>query len=119
MSSSLQYVLSIYYISFVSDVHLLADVFESFRDLCQEYYELDPCHFYTGPGLAWQAALKMTNVELELLTDLDMHLFIEKGQRGGVAMISNRYATANNPYLGNYDPSKPNTYIMYLDANNL
>ena len=102
-----------------TDVHLLADVFENFRDLCMAYYELDPCHYYTGPGLAWQAALKMTEVKLELLTDLDMHLFIEEGQRGGVAMISHRHAQANNPYLPNYDDSVPNSYIMYLDANNL
>ncbi|KAK3103084.1 hypothetical protein FSP39_016343 [Pinctada imbricata] len=102
-----------------SDVHLLADVFENFRDLCLEIYGLDAAHFYTAAGLAWQAALKMTGVQLELLTDPDMHLFIEKGLRGGIAMISKRYAKANNPHLSVYDPKKESNYLLYLDANNL
>lgn len=102
-----------------TDVHLLADVFENFRNLCLNTYGLDAAHFYTAPGLAWQAALKMTGVQLELLTDPDMHLFVEKGLRGGIAMISQRYANANNPYLSDYDPCQPSNYLMYLDANNL
>lgn len=61
----------------------------------------------------------MTGVELELLTDPDMHLFVEKGFRGGIAMISKRYAKANNPYLNDYDPAQPSNYLMYLDDNNL
>ncbi|GFW03369.1 uncharacterized protein TNCV_4939021 [Trichonephila clavipes] len=85
------------------------DIFENFRTLCQNYYKIDPCHTYTAPGLAWQACLKITKVRLELLTDIDMHLFIEKGIRGGVAMISHRYAKANNAYLSNYDSSLPST----------
>ncbi|GFY31894.1 uncharacterized protein TNCV_2620311 [Trichonephila clavipes] len=101
------------------DVLLLSDIFENLRTLCQNYYKIDPCHTYTAPGLAWQACLKMTKVRLELLTDIDMHLFIEKGIRGGVAMISHRYAKANNAYLSNYDSSLPSSYIIYLDANNL
>lgn len=77
----------------ITDTLLLADVFEEFRKMCLENYKLDPVHSYTAPGLSWQAALRMTNVELDLLTDIDQHLFIEEGIRGGVAMISHRYVT--------------------------
>ena len=102
------------------DVLLLADVCENFRDVCIKNYNLDPAHYYTAPGLALDAALKITEVELELLTDPDMLLMIEKGIRGGVSMISNRYGKSNNKYMGDsYDPSKPTKYITYLDANNL
>ncbi|XP_021351034.1 uncharacterized protein LOC110448879 [Mizuhopecten yessoensis] len=103
----------------ITDVLGLADVFENFRNLCLESYGLDAAHFYTAPGLAWQAALKMTDVRLELLTDIDQHLFIEKGLRGGISMISHRFAEANNPYVPGYDKTKPTDYITYLDANNL
>ena len=103
----------------LTDVLLLADVFESFRDTCMQNYGLDAAHSYTAPGLAWQAALKMTEVELDLFTDPDMHLFIEEGIRGGVAIITHRYAKLNVPDLEGYDPTKPNEYIVYLDANNL
>ena len=103
-----------------TDVLLLADVFENFRDVCQENYGLDPAWYYTAPGLAWDAALKVTKVELELLADPDMPLMIEKGIRGGVSMISTCYGKANNPYMGDsYDPNQPTKYISYLDANNL
>ena len=103
----------------LSDTLALADVFENFRNLCLNAYGLDAAHFYTAPGLAWQAALRCTGVQLELLTDIDQHLFIENGLRGGISMISRRHAQANNPYISGYDPSKDKTYIMYLDANNL
>ena len=102
-----------------TDVALLADVFENFRELCLKRYGLDPAHYFTSPGLSWDALLKMTGVNLELLTDHDMHLFVERGIRGGISMVSKRYAKANNPLLMDYDKSKPNNYIMYLDANNL
>lgn len=102
-----------------TDVLLLADVFENFRSLSLDYYEIDPAHLYTGPGFAWQACLKMTGVKLELLTDINMHLFLESGIRGGVSMISNRYAEANNVYMDNYERGKKSKYIMYWDCNNL
>ena len=104
----------------VSDVLILADVFENFRDVCIENYNIDPAHHYTAPGVAWDAALKMTKIELELLSDYDMLLMIQKGIRGGISMISNRYGTSNNKYMGDsYDPSKESKYIQYWDANAL
>ena len=102
-----------------SDVLLLADVFENFRKTCLEYYKLDPCHYFTSPGLSWDAMLKMTNIKLELMTDVDMFQFIEKGLRGGISYIANRYGEANNKYMKTYDKKAPSKYIMYLDANNL
>ena len=103
-----------------TDVLLLADVFENFRRLCLKTYKLDPAHYVSSPGLSWDSMLKTTKVELELITDPDMFLFLEKGIRGGISMISQRHAEANNPYLGNTaDPTSPNSYIAYWDANNL
>ncbi len=127
-----------------SDVLLLADVFENFRKVCKKNYELDPCWYYTAPGLAWDACLKLTKINLELLTDPDMLLMVERGLRGGISMISTRHSKANNKYMklaltkdqykdlnnylserglprvdSYYDPSKPSKYIVYLDANNL
>ena len=101
-----------------SDVTQLADVFQNFRSMCMEYYGLDPANFYTAPGLSWSALLKKTNAQLDLLTDYGMYRFVEDGIRGGVCGPSKRYAKANNP-LVDHDPSKPNTYLWYLDANNL
>ena len=72
-----------------SDVLSLADVFESFRKTCLQYYKLDPCHYFTSPGLSWDAMLKMTNIKLELMTNVDMFQFIEKGMCGGVSYIAN------------------------------
>ena len=102
------------------DVLLLADVFENFRDICIKNYNLDPAHYYTAPGLAWDAALKLTEVKLELLSDPDMLLMVEKSIRGGVSMISNRYGKANTKYMGkSFKDREPSKYITYLDANNL
>ena len=102
-----------------SDILLLADVFENFRRTCIQYYKLDPCHYFTSPGLSWDAMLKMTNIKLELMTDINMFQFIEKGMRGGISYIANRYGKANNKYMKEYDEKAPSKYIMYLDANNL
>ena len=101
------------------DVLLLADVFEKFIDTCLKYYELDPCHYFSAPGLSWDAMLKMTGVKLEKISDIDQYLFIEKGLRGGIFYIAKRYVKANNKYMCDYDPNKPSTFITYLDKNNL
>ena len=102
-----------------SDTLLLADVFENFREMCLKEYELDPTHFLSLPGLAWQACLKKTNVELEILTDYDMLLMVEEGIRGGICHSIHRYAKANNKYMKNYNNNEVWSYIQYLDANNL
>ena len=98
---------------------LLADIFENFRQSCLKNYELDPAHFVSLTGLAWQACLKKTNVELELLTDYDMLLMVEEGIRGGICHAIQRYAKANNKYMNDYDRKMKSSYIQYLDANNL
>ena len=102
-----------------TDVLLLADVFEKFRKVCLNYYKLDPAHYYTSPGLAWDAMLKMIGVKLELMKQREMHDIVEKGIRGGMCCISHKYAKANNPYIPDYDLSEPTSYILYLDMNNL
>src|SRR6266568_1806690 len=102
-----------------SDVLLLADVFENFRKMCKDYYGLDCCHYLTSPGLSWDALLKMTEIRLELISDIDQHLFIEKGLRGGLSVITHRKGVANNRYLHEYDDSKESKYVSLLDANNL
>ena len=102
-----------------SDTLLLADIYENFRNMCLNIYELDPAYFVSAPGLAWQACLEKTGVKLELLTDYGMILMIEKGIRGGICQATHRYAKANNKYMKNYDKNIESSYIEYLDANNL
>ena len=96
-------------------------MFENFRDMCIKVYELDPAHFVSLPGLAWQACLKKTNIELELLTNYDMLLMVEEGIRGGICHSIHRYAKANNKYMknDNNNNNEESSYIQYLDANNL
>ena len=100
-----------------SDTLLFADVFENFRDKSTGIYGLDPAHFLSAPGLAWQACLKKTGAELELLTDVDMLLMIEEGIRGRVCQAIYRYAKTNK-YMDKHD-KKITSYLLYLDANNL
>ena len=100
------------------DVLLLA-VSEKFIDTCLKFYWLDPCHYFSSPGLSWDAMLKMTGMRLEKIVDIDMYLFIEKGLRGGISYIAKRYAKANNKYMKDNDPTKLSKFITYLDMNNL
>ena len=97
-------------------------MFENFRSCCINSYKLDPVHYYTLPGFAWDAMLKMTNVKLDVFSEdqNDMYLMTERGIRGGISVISNRYSKANNKYLPEtYNKDEPSKYISYLDANNL
>ena len=103
-----------------TDVVLLANVFEGFRDTCLKHYKLDPAHFYTSPGQAWHTCLKCTGIKLELLTDPDMLLMFEWGIRGGITQVVRKYASANNKYMRDrFDPKSESSYLQYLDANNL
>ena len=103
-----------------TDVVLLANVYEAFRDTCLRHYKLDPAYFYKSPGLAWHACLKCTGIKLELLTDPDMLLMFERGIRGGITQAVRKYTSANNKYMGDkFNPSEDTTYLQYLDANNL
>ena len=104
----------------ITDILLLADVFENFRNICLKNYGLDPVYYYTAPGLAMDACLKITDISLELLSNQNMLLLFEKGIRGGISIISNRYGKANNKYMRKgFNKSIPSKYLMYLDENNL
>lgn len=103
----------------LSDILFLADVFEIFRKTYLLYYQLDPAHYFTSPGLSWDATLIMTVIKLEIMHDVDMFQFVEKGMRGGNSHIAHRHGQANNKYMQNYNKSKPSKYLTYLDANNL
>jgi len=104
----------------ITDVLLLADVFENFRDVCLEHYKLDPAWYYTALGLSWDAMMKTTKIKLELLSDVDMLRMVQQGIRGGMTAVPKRYTEANNKYMGDkYDASQPSKYILYSDANAL
>ena len=104
---------------FKKDVLLLADLFEKFIETCLKFYKLHLCHYFSSPGLSWDAMLKMTGVKLEKIFDIDMYLLIEKGLRGGISYITKRYSKANNKDIKNHDPRKPSKFITYFDMNNL
>ena len=83
------------------------------------YCKLDLCHYFTSPGLSWESMLKITDIKLDLVIDVDTFQLIEIGMRGGVSYVANLYGKANNKYMKEYDEKAPSKYIMYLDANNL
>ena len=102
-----------------ADVLLLSDIWNNFKNVCLTNYKLDPTYYLTAPSLSWDAFLKVSKIELELISDYEMYLFIEQSIRGGLSQISKRYAKANNKYMDDYNKEKPETYISYFDANNL
>jgi len=103
----------------LSDVLLLADVYQNFRKSICEQYHLETLHFIIRPSLAWGSALKYTTDKLDLIADPDMYLIIKNNMLCGIATISHRYARANNRLVQGYHPSKLNSGVTYLDANNL
>ena len=102
-----------------SNTLLLADVFESFRNLRIKTYKLHPAYFLSLPGLAWQACLKKIGIKLELISDIDMLLMLEEGIRGGICHSVLRHAKANNKYMKDYDENKDDSFLKYTDYNNL
>lgn len=96
------------------DVLLLCDVFENFRKIGKNIYNLDASQYYTIPGLSWDAMLKTTKIELELLTDINMYNFVVRGIRGGIVQCSKRHSIVNNKYASDYDPTKESSYLMYV-----
>ena len=108
-----------HYLYLENDTRLLDDVFENFREICLKIYHLDPTKFLSAPGLAWQAALKRTEVKSELLIDIDMLLMVEKGIRGEVCHAIHQYAKANNKYMKEQDKNKESLYLKFWNVNNL
>ena len=94
-----------------SDTSLLADVFENFRDLCLEIYQLDLAELFSTPRLAWQVDFKKTKIKLELLTNIDMQLMVEEEIRGELCHSINRYVKAYNKYMESYDKSKGSSIL--------
>ena len=102
-----------------SDTLLLGDVYKNFRKLYLKIYHLDPVKFTLALGLVWQVALKKTEVKLELLSDIDMLLMVEKGIRGGICHAIDQYIKTNNKHMKDYDKNKESSYLQYWDVNNL
>ena len=100
------------------DVLVLADVFEKFIETWLKFDRIGPCHYFSSPGLSWDAMLKMTDVKLEKIIDIDMYLFIEKGLRERIYYTVKRHSETNNKFMKTYDQTKPSKYISYLDMNN-
>ena len=99
-----------HYLYLRTDVVLLANVYEAFRETCLEHYKLDPVHFCTSPGLAWKVCIKGAGIRLKLLTDPDMLLMLERGIRGGITQVVHKYTAANNPYMRDkFDPNADTT----------
>ena len=92
---------------------------QEFRCTSYKTYGLDPLWYYSAPGLFWDALFKVTGQKLELITDMNMLLLVEKGMRGGISMVSLREAIANNEYCKYYNSDQLKSWILYLDANNL
>ena len=103
----------------LADCLLLCDVFENFRSNCLQQYNIDPCYYFSAPHFTFDAFLRHSSLTLELLSDINQYLFIIKGIRGGMSMVSKRHAVANNKYVEGYNSSKSSSFILYLDANNL
>ena len=98
---------------------MLVDVSENFRNMCLKIYKTASAKFLSAPGLAWQATFKKTKVKLELLTDIDMLLMVEKGIRGGMCQSIYWYVKANNKYMKDYNKNKDSSYLQYCNANHL
>ena len=103
----------------LADCLLVWDVFENFRANCFEQYSIDPCYYFSAPHFTFDAFLRHSSLTLELLSDINQYLFIIKGIRGGMSMVSKRYALTNNKYVEGHNFSKSSSFILYLDANNL
>ena len=101
------------------DAQLLADVFEKFIGTCIKFCGYDYCHYFSSPGLNWDAMLKMTGIKLEKISDINKHIFIEKRLKREVSYIAKRYAKANFKYMKSYDHKKPSKFINYVYMNNL
>ena len=98
---------------------MLADIFQNFRNMCINIYELDPAKILSAPGLTWQAAIKKDIIKLDLLIDIAMLLMVEKGMRGGIYHSIYRYPKAKNKYLKDYDKHKESSNLQYWDVNNV